>query len=175
MTDEQFELCVHQMRENDIAGLKEIYEGYRVFIYSVIYQTIQNKENTEDLTADFFIKIWENADKYTFGGKHKAWLATIARNSAIDFIRKHKKEKLMADMPEEADHKTSKTEENTVSSIMMKEALDKLKNEEREIVNMKIVGDFTFKEIAQILNLPMGTVTWRYQNAMKKIRRCGYE
>ena len=42
-------------------------------------------------------------------------------------------------------------------------------------INMKILGEMTFKEIAEVLNIPMGTVTWRYQNAIKKLRRCGYE
>ena len=50
-----------------------------------------------------------------------------------------------------------------------------LNDNEREVIQLKIVADMTFKEIAQLLNTPMGTITWRYQNAIKKLRRCGYE
>jgi len=38
-----------------------------------------------------------------------------------------------------------------------------------------VLGDMTFKEISDVLKIPMGTITWRYQNAMKKLRRYGYE
>ena len=50
-----------------------------------------------------------------------------------------------------------------------------MKEGEREMVNMKVLGDMTFREIAETLQMPMGTVTWKYQNAIGKLRRCGYE
>lgn len=57
----------------------------------------------------------------------------------------------------------------------LKEALATLKPKEREIINMKIMGDMTFQEIADILGKPLGTVTWQYREAINKLRRCGYE
>jgi len=50
-----------------------------------------------------------------------------------------------------------------------------IKETEREIVHLKVIGEMTFQEIANLLNQPLGTVTWRYQEAIKKLRRCGYE
>ena len=44
-----------------------------------------------------------------------------------------------------------------------------------EIVNLKVIGEQTFERIAAILQLPLGTVTWRYRQAITKLRRCGYE
>ena len=43
------------------------------------------------------------------------------------------------------------------------------------VVDMKVLGEMSFREISETLHIPMGTVTWRYQNAIKKLRRCGYE
>ena len=61
-------------------------------------------------------------------------------------------------------------------NVYFVEVVESVLNEgEREIINLKILGDLTFKEIASVLSMPMGTVTWKYQNAVKKIRRCGYE
>ena len=62
-----------------------------------------------------------------------------------------------------------------VENMTIKQALDMLKPSERQIVSLKILGELTFKEIAQCMEIPMGTVTWKYQNAIKKLRRCGYE
>lgn len=59
--------------------------------------------------------------------------------------------------------------------MSVSQALDTLKPSERQIVSLKVLGELTFKEIAQYMKIPMGTVTWKYQNAIKKLRRCGYE
>ncbi len=175
MTDQEFENCVKKIIENDKEGLKEIYENYRVYIYSCIWNVVQSKENAEDLTADFFIKFWEQAPIYKFGGKHRAWIATIARNMAIDFTRKNKKIILTEDIKEATLEKNLQPEEMVIGTMQIEDALNALNEKERDIVHLKIIGELTFKEIAQVLHLPMGTITWRYQNAIKKLRRCGYE
>ena len=73
------------------------------------------------------------------------------------------------------DSQGSEVEAEVVESLTIQETLSVLNEGEREIINLKILGDLTFKEIASVLSMPMGTVTWKYQNAVKKIRRCGYE
>lgn len=173
--DEQFEQCIRRIQQGDKNGLKDIYQAYISFIYHVVYQRVQNKENAEDITSEFFIKLWNIADNYQFGGKHKAWLATIARNMAIDFLRKNKREQLVEEIEEMTIPQTDEVESQVIEDISLQEALDILNEGEREVIHLKIVGDMTFKEIAEILKLPMGTVTWKYQNAIKKLRGCGYE
>ena len=79
-----------------------------------------------------------------------------------------------AEMPEEADPKSA-VEEVVISDVGLKDALLKLKESERTVVSMKILSDMTFQEIADALSVPLGTVTWRYKNALEKLRRYGYE
>ena len=93
---------------------------------------------------------------------------------ALDFLRKNKREILAEEMPEEADPKSA-VEEEVISDVGLKEALLKLKESERTVVSMKILSDMTFQEIADALSEPLGTVTWRYKNALEKLRRYGYE
>ena len=66
-------------------------------------------------------------------------------------------------------------EEEVLSNLSVKQAMEQLGWTERQIVSLKVLGEMTFKEIAAVMEMPMGTVTWKYQNAMKKLRRCGYE
>ena len=66
-------------------------------------------------------------------------------------------------------------EDQVVSDLSLREVLALLGPKEREIVNLKIMGELTFQEIAGILKQPLGTVTWRYRSAMGKLRRYGYE
>ena len=62
--------------------------------------------------------------------------------------------------------------QNSISQIYFKEMIDKLEETERMIIDMKLIGELTFKEIAKILKSPMGTVTWKYKKAMDKLRMC---
>ncbi|MGN1179875.1 MAG: RNA polymerase sigma factor [Suilimivivens sp.] len=190
MNDQQFEQAVARMVQGDKTALKEIYEAYIGYIYRIIYEVLQNKENAEDVTSDFFIRLWDKADQFKPGSGHKGYLATMARNMAIDFIRKHRKEELTAMLqdieagPEEEEKSRkhyykeeteSEVEQSVIRNMTVKEALDTLKPSERQVVSLKVLGEMTFKEIAQAMGIPMGTVTWKYQNAIKKLRRCGYE
>ena len=173
MEEKQFHKCMKKVRAGDKSALREIYEEYIGYIYSVVLQVVMNKEDAEDVTSEFFIKLWKLADNYESRNGHKAWLATIARNMAIDLLRKNKREVLVEGFADSAVESASAedVEGEVLSDMSLKEALDALKPAEREIVNMKIMGELTFQEIAGILKQPMGTVTWRYQNAIRKLRR----
>ncbi len=190
MNEQQFADAVSRMVQGDKNGLREIYEAYIGYIYRIVYEILQNKENAEDVTSEFFIRLWDKAEQFKPGTGHKGYLATMARNMAIDFIRKHRREELTALMqdiacgPEEEEQSKSRlykenteneTEEKVLGELSVQEALGKLKPSERQVVSLKVLGELTFKEIAQIMEIPLGTVTWKYQNAIKKLRRCGYE
>lgn len=196
MTDQEFEKCMRCMKQNDKNALKQVYEAYLPYIYGIVLNTVRSRELAEDVTSEFFIKLWEISDTYKPGKGHRSWLATIARNLAIDFMRKTKREILIDSFEEkkedEGDRHASKhpstdsvanglesshsqVEDEAIGNLSIQEALQKLSDKEQEVVHMKIVGELSFKEIAEILSEPMGTITWRYQNALKKLRRCGYE
>ena len=177
MEEKQFSACMERMKLGDKNALHEIYEAYVGYIYSIVYQIAANREDAEDVTSEFFIKLWRLADTYHGGNGHRAWMASIARNMAIDLLRKTKREVLAEDFGDYSEENASKEciEQQVISDMNLRQALDTLKPNEREIVNLKIMGDMTFQQIADILKLPLGTVTWRYQNAVKTLRRCGYE
>ena len=189
MTNQEFELCITKIKNGDKEGLKNIYEAYLAYIFRIVYEILKSRENAEDITSDFFIKLWEKAASYRPGSGHKAYLTVMARNMAIDFLRKHKKEELSSmlnDLGTDSDEEYQKaptnvnpddkpTENEVIQDLSLEAALSSLGEAERQVVAMKVLGDLTFKEITEILNCPMGTITWRYQNAIKKLRRCGYE
>ena len=166
-----------RISKGDKSALHEIYEAYLGYIYSVVFRVVLNREDAEDVTGDFFIRLWKLSKTYRSGSGHRAWMAAIARNMAIDLLRKKKREVLTDDFTDSVQEHAAENdvEEEVLSEISLKEALETLLPAEREILNLKIMGELTFREIADILKQPLGTVTWRYQNAVKKLRRCGYE
>lgn len=182
MNEREFNSCVKRILEGDKSGLREIYDVYLPYIYQIVLGVVGRKEDAEDITSDFFIKFWQQADKYKPGSGHKGYLATMARNMAIDHLRKYKKE-VIDDFTTGEDEEVSSikepvsednTEEEVIENISLNEALSRLKPQEKQVVDMKILSEMTFAEIAQVLKVPMGTVTWRYREAINKLRRCGY-
>lgn len=175
MEDKRFDVCMEKIRAGNKEGLREIYDDYSGYIWSVVYEIVKNKENAEDVTSDFFIKLWEKADSYRTGGGHRTYITVMARNMAIDYIRKYHREEAADIESLEESPKESRLEQQVISRMTVEEALKTLNDGERQIINLKIMGDLTFKEISRVMKQPMGTVTWKYRNALAKLRRCGYE
>lgn len=182
MTEAAFDASVKKILSGDKSGLREIYDDYLSYIYQIVYGVVGRKEDAEDITSEFFIKFWQQADKYKSGTGHKGFLATMARNMAIDHLRKYKRE-VIDDFTQTDDEggtiisepvSDDNTEAEVIGEMSLQEALNKLKPQEKQIVDMKVLSEMTFAEIAETLKLPMGTVTWRYREAINKLRRCGY-
>ncbi len=181
MTEAVFDACVARIRSGDKSGLRDIYDEYLGYIYRIVYGVLGRKEDAEDVTSEFFIKFWQQADKYKSGGGHKGFLATMARNMAIDHMRKYRREVLESfgmyedgDVPVYETAGEDDTEAEVIEDMGIKEAIGQLDPKEQQIVNMKVLSEMTFAEIARNLGIPMGTVTWRYREAIKKLRRYGY-
>lgn len=170
MTDREFEGYISSMARGDRGALKTIYNEYLKLIFSVIYDTIGQREEAEDITSEFFIKLYSIAGSYRPGSGHKRWLVTIAKNMAVDRIRKIDRECLTSDVPDGV--QAGDMEERLIKSITLKQAMETLKPDEREILDLKVLGEFTFKEISEMMNRPIGTVSWIYHQAISKLRRC---
>ncbi len=182
MTNEEFQYAIRLLLNGNKDGLRLIYEKYIKLIYAIIYNTVGQKEDAEDITSEFFIKLVRVAPSYIIGSPHKAWLTTIAKNMAIDHIRKRSHEvTVLTDDEVGSDTDIIEREINKKSSFSLEDgavikhdmavAMATLSPKEREIINLKLTGDLKFKEIAEYLNSPIGTVTWQYNQAIKKIRR----
>lgn len=156
MTDKQFERRIMLIQQGDKQGLKEIYDEYGKMIYQCAFQMLRSKQDSEDITSDFFLKLWNIADTYCFGGKHKRWLVTIARNMALDMLKKRSREQLVINGESEESFTNEpadsvSTEDTVTGNMTVEEAMNKLDDSEREIVNMRIFAEMTFKDISAAL------------------------
>ncbi len=210
MEDREFDLCMSRLKEGDKEALHEIYTALGSYIYHFVLGILKSREDAEDVTSEFFIRLWRNADKYKPGSGYKTYIMSIARNMAIDCLRAKGRESLIDDIfpqkTEDSDVYNTEdmitagantggvgvvagssgddgagasggadvTANEAVSKVAMEEALSELKPPEPQIIHMKFALDMTFAEIAEVLKIPMGTVTWKYREAIGKLRRCGY-
>ncbi len=170
MNGMKFEENIDRICRNDREGLRQIYEDYCPMIYSVVLDVLHNREDAEDITSEFFIRLWDIADTYKPGRGHRAWMITIARNMAADHLRKRSHECLTAELSEYPEAGHASCEEALCCRLSLEQAMQTLKEEERQIVNLKIMGQLTFREIAAILKKPQGTVAWCYRTAISKLK-----
>ena len=183
MTDREFDIHMKRINAGDKSALREIYEEYLSYVYSIAFSVLLKKEDAEDIAADIFIKLWNNSSSYKPGGGHKGYIAAMTRNLCVDLIRKRKREDVRDTRQSEDESPACEIteefvpgfEDSSAERLDLANALKILSQQEREIINLKLYHQYTFKEISKILKEPMGTVTWRYREAINKLRRYGYE
>ncbi|MBR6102915.1 MAG: RNA polymerase sigma factor [Ruminococcus sp.] len=173
MTDKEFDHAAELIRQKNKEGLRLIYDEYGSYIYKTVLSVVKSPQDAEDVTSDFFLRLWQKAEQYRSGAGHKAYLAAIAHNMAVDLLKKQNRLSFTLDDEEsfEEPADTVRTDETVESGISFDEALKGLSESEGEIINLHIGLELTFKEIASALGLPLGTVTWKYRNALEKLRK----
>lgn len=146
-------------------AFEECYYQYKNLVFYVIIKITKNIELAEELVQDTFIKMYQQID--SFDGKYfQAWLLTIAKNLTLNEIKKRKLEIEYGDYLV-ADILDSKNE----MKQLIQDLEEILNPKEYEIFILKIIYDMKQREIAEYLNIPIGTVGWTYQEALKKVKK----
>lgn len=177
MTDAAFASAIERIKQGDRSGLREIYDAYGSMVYRVFLGRVHRHQDAEDLTSEFFLKLWNSASYYRAGTGHKSWMTTIARNMAIDFQRRNR-EVPVEDVAEEYAQQltsTDNTEDTVLGSIRSTQILSHLSEDEREIVQLHLAADLPFREITAILQRPLGTIAWKYRTAIGKLQKLAKE
>lgn len=166
---EIIEELILQTAKGDVESFENLYLKINKIVYSYVFAILKNHERSQDIMQDTFIKIKESAPRYNPQGKPLAWILKIAKNFALMSIRKNNKEQII-DI-EENEYLLNKTVELDMDEkIVLNAALKLLETEEREIVFLYLVSGMKHKEIAKIINKPLGTELWKYNNALKKLK-----
>lgn len=142
-------------------------DAYSKKVFNIAYQFAGSYEEAEDLTQDIFFKLYNSIDKYDFEKNFTAWLLTLARNYLIDQYRKTKWEKKTRDEFNEHLHPADarSSPEESVLSLESKKAVwegfNHLSTEIRLAVILRDIQGKKYEEIAEVMELPLGTVKSR--------------
>ncbi len=157
------------LRRKDEAVFREIYDQTKHGVYAVIVAIVRDRGITEDLMQETYMKMLSHLDAYEPGRNFNAWLVQIAKNLALDHYRKERKTVPLD--PQEDAYVFDRVEPAERSDYDLETLIAPLDTEEREIVLLHVVSDTKFKDIAQILGKPLGTVLWLYNRAIRKMRQ----
>ncbi len=157
--------------KKDQKAYAELMSRYRDSIYFMLLKMINNKDDAEDLTIEAFGKAFNRLHQYTPNYAFSTWLFKIASNNCIDWIRKQKKKTLSIDSPIGTDdgdemhielkgHGLDPSEVviRDQKSEVMREVVEKLKPRYRTLVELRYYKEYSYEEIADELDLPLGTV-----------------
>lgn len=162
-------VLVQSATRGDQKAYAELMGRYRDAIYYMLLKMVNNASDAEDLTIEAFGKAFKNIQQYTPNYAFSTWLFKIATNNCIDFIRKKKAMTISLDQNDNDDDKAPSDimapmldpEEEMIKGQkqkMMREIVSKLKPRYRKLIELRYFKEFSYEEIADELELPIGTV-----------------
>lgn len=159
---------IDKLKQRDEDTFEYIYDLTKKGVYIIIFNVVKDHDVTQDIMQDVYLKMLNSIESYKEKTNFYNWLLMIAKNQAIDYYRREKK---MIHMDEtDFQEQFSTHEENPEQKDTFDRLLSVLSDDERQIVLLKIVDNLKHKDIAALLNMPLGTVLWMYQEALKKMR-----
>ena len=162
-------MLVQRATEGDQRAYAELMGRYRDAIYYMLLKMVNNASDAEDLTIEAFGKAFKNITQYAPNYAFSTWLFKIATNNCIDFIRKKKASHVSLDHTDAEHEKATKDiqapvldpEETLINEQkikLMRSLVAKLKPRYRKLIELRYFNELSYEEIAEELELPIGTV-----------------
>lgn len=168
--DLYLESSIKRLKKGDQSAFNDIYEYTYRKIYFIVLPIIKDKSLAEDIMQDTYLKFLEKL--YDYNAKNSlAYILTIAKNLAINMYNKRKREfKYDASEMDRFSYEEF-IEFNLENEEIVKSALAVLNKTERNVFLLHNLENMKHKEIALIMDKPLGTITWTYQQAVKKMKK----
>jgi len=150
-----------------------LYDNYSGALYGIILQILDNTELSNDVLQEVFINIWRKIESYDPSkGRLYTWMLNIARNASIDTLRSKSFQNSQKNQsfPENVDGLSVGTSQLNIDNIGLRKMLEKLKGDQRVLIDLAYFKGYTHEEIADIEGIPLGTVKTRIRTALQQLR-----
>lgn len=176
-TDEQL---IFRFQQGDIDAFEELVRRYKDQLLSFVFRFVGNRNDAEDIVQETFLRVYKNKHYYKEIAKFSTWVYTIAGNLAKTELRRRKRKRLLSvsnimkddkdyDIPDHAMN-PEKTVDGTMKETIIQNAIEKLPSRFKEVIVLRDVQGFSYEEISQILNIPLGTVKSRVNRGRLKLQ-----
>jgi RNA polymerase sigma-70 factor (ECF subfamily) len=161
---------IEDLRADDGDGsLRELYRAYAPELFGFALRTLGERGAAEEVVQEVFIRAWRNADRYDPQlASVRTWLYGITRNALIDAHRRASVRPSM--VPVTTEPGGGETIEQAMLSWQISTALDGLSHDHREVIRLAHLRGLSMREIAEMLDLPLGTVKSRTWYALQALR-----
>ena len=165
---QELHLIFQEIKQGNYNKLDDLHCKYNKLIYNIAFSILKNRENSEDIVQIVFMKIFQMDKNKLPTTNESTWLYSLTKNETLNYLRNKKQEVNL----DEIYYITE--EDKELNKIIDKDnynrIIAKLNKQEREIISLKILSNMSFKEISLLLNIPMGTVQWKYYTSLYTLR-----
>jgi RNA polymerase sigma-70 factor, ECF subfamily len=180
MANQDIEL-IKRIKQREQGALVELYERYSNLVYNMAVQVLKNPDSAEEITQDIFFQVWRWPEKWDpEKGRFTSWLLTVTRYTAIDRLRNENRQPPLS--PHSLEHlaeflpKSSALEDNIQDrGLLLRSLIKELPKEQRDLILMAYFRGMTHNEIAEQLDLPLGTVKSRLRLGLQKLKEKWFE
>ena len=166
-------VLIERLSSGDDTALADLYDRYAGFVYGLALRTVVDRHVAEDITQDVFVSLWQHPDRIDFGrGTLRGFLGTLTHRRAVEAVRREeahrRREARVAresvDVPDVAE---SVLRSDTSGRVRL--ALDVLPEAQRRALELAYFQGYTFRQVADVLDIPEGTAKSRLRLALARI------
>jgi RNA polymerase sigma-70 factor (ECF subfamily) len=168
---------MHLVRRGDARAFEVIYERHAPAAFSLAYRMLGTRAGAEDVTQDAFLSMWRSGARYDRArGSVRTWVLGIVHHRGIDGLRRnsvHARRRASAEGIEEWKEAPERTDAQAIQQDEargVREALAGLPEQQGRVIRLAYFGGFTHTQIAEMLDLPVGTVKGRMRLGLAKLR-----
>ena len=168
---------VLRIARRDKEAVGQLYDTLGTWVYSLVLSIVKDRSDAEEVTQEVFLQIWHEAHRYNpERGSVRAWLSIMARRKAIDRTRAkgYKESARMTDLVDALEVAESQGQQSQLrygsDFRILRDALQRLENGQAEALSLSYYHGFSHSEIAERLNLPLGTVKTRIRSGIRQLR-----
>ncbi len=160
----ELERWIKAMTQGDRDALARFYRATSSDVYAYALSIVKNPYDAQDVMHDSYVSIWSSAERYTPQGKPMAWIMTVVKNQALGVLRRQKRYVSQDDTPVRSQASDPET------SAILRLCMERLTDQERQIVVLHAVVGMKHRHIAELLGIPQSTVLSKYRRSLQKLR-----
>jgi RNA polymerase sigma-70 factor, ECF subfamily len=166
---------IAEILEGCRAGRPEAYEkllaAYSARVYAYFVRLTGDASLSDDLLSELFVKLVERIGTYA-GGSFEKWIFTIASNVFYDHLRRRRRQQRLKDTVRQQLEETGEgvMDADPFTADDLQRQLAELDEETRELIILRFYGDLSFKEIAEMRQMPVGTILSKVHRGLRKLR-----
>ena len=166
---------IRQAQRGNAESFGELYDHYLPKIYRYIFAKVSHREYAEDIAHEVFLAAWKNLPGYRMRGfPFSSWLYRIARNEVIEYYRLEKHHVSVDELDPDVVHLTPAVHDELDRALAwnaVRNAMDHLTNQERDVLILRFVNDLTPKEVAAVLGKSEGAIRVMQHRALKELKQ----
>jgi RNA polymerase sigma-70 factor (ECF subfamily) len=159
------------LKQRDDSSYNYLYDHYSSALYTIILQIVHDESIAGDVLQEVFVNIWKKIESYDqTKGRLFTWMLNIARNAAIDMIRSKTYRNNTRSESLDGNAENLQSTQLEIDNIGLRKVIDKLKPEQRSLIELAYFKGYSHEEIAKIESIPLGTVKTRIRAALQQLR-----